>query len=89
MLARASQLGYRPERLRIYQRLQGLLAEELPYVPLYVRLQWVVARPGVHGVRLDPGGLHRLERMGVDPPPAPPPRLPLTPLSGLPEPTRP
>src|SRR5262249_27363845 len=41
MLVRASQLGFRPERLRLYQRLQGLLAEELPYVPLYVRLQWM------------------------------------------------
>ena len=37
MLSRAGQLGFRPERLRIYQRLQALLAEELPYVPLYVR----------------------------------------------------
>jgi peptide/nickel transport system substrate-binding protein len=90
MLARASQLGYRPERLRIYQRLQGLLAEEVPYVPLYVRLQWMVARPGVRGVRLDPGGLHRLERVSVDPPPAPPPpRQPLNPLSGMPPPPRP
>jgi peptide/nickel transport system substrate-binding protein len=90
MLARASQLGYRPERLRIYQRLQGLLADELPYVPLYVRLQWMVARPEVRGVRLDPGGLHRLERMWIEPPPAPPappaPRAPLNPLSGSPPP---
>ena len=90
MLARASQLGFRPERLRIYQRLQTLLAEEMPYVPLYVRLQWMVARPEVRGVRLDPGGLHRLERMAVDPPPAPPaPRAPLNPLSGMPTPSRP
>ena len=37
MLSRAGQLGFRPERLRLYQRLQALLAEELPYVPLYVR----------------------------------------------------
>jgi ABC-type transport system substrate-binding protein len=88
MLARAGQLGFRPERLRIYQRLQGLLADELPYVPLYVRLQWMVTRPDVRGARLDPGGLHRLERMWVEPPPAPPalsaPRAPLNPLSGLP-----
>ncbi len=74
MLARASQLGFRPERLRIYHRLQGLLADELPYVPLYVRLQWMVVRPDVRGARLDPGGLHRLERMWIEPPPAPPPR---------------
>jgi peptide/nickel transport system substrate-binding protein len=71
MLLRAGQLGFRPERFRLYQRLQGLLAEELPYVPLYVRLQWMVARPEVRGIQLDPGGLHRLERMGLEPPPAP------------------
>jgi peptide/nickel transport system substrate-binding protein len=76
MLVRASQLGFRPERLRLYQRLQSLLADELPYVPLYVRLQWMVARPGVRGIQLDPGGLHRLERMSVEPPPAPPPGPP-------------
>src|SRR5262249_49067436 len=34
MLGRASQLGFRPERLRLYQRLQAYLAEEVPYVPL-------------------------------------------------------
>ncbi len=90
MLARAGQLGFRPERFRIYQRLQGLLADELPYVPLYVRLQWMVLRPEVRGARLDPGGLHRLERMWIELPPAPPappaPRAPLNPLSGMPPP---
>jgi ABC-type transport system substrate-binding protein len=91
MLMRAGQLGFRPERFRLYQRLQGLLAEELPYVPLYVRLQWMVARPEVRGMHLDPGGLHRLERIGLDlPPPAPEPaRAPLNPLSGSPRPARP
>jgi len=74
--------------LRLYQRLQTLLTDELPYVPLYVRVQWMVARPEVKGIRLDPGGRHRLERMMFEPPPAPPPRAPLNPLSGLP-PTRP
>jgi peptide/nickel transport system substrate-binding protein len=74
MLVRASQLGFRPERFRLYQRLQGLLGEELPYIPLYARLQWMVARPEVRAVRLDPGGLHHLERMWIEapaPPPAP------------------
>jgi ABC-type transport system substrate-binding protein len=85
MLSRAGQLGFRPERFRIYQRLQGLLGEEWPYVPLYARLQWLVARPEVRGLELDPGGLHRLERMWLEPPPAPPPpRAPLNPLSGMP-----
>jgi peptide/nickel transport system substrate-binding protein len=85
MLMRGSQLGFRPERFRLYQRLQALLAEEVPYVPLYVRLQWMVARPEVRGVRLDPMGLHRLERISLEPPPAPPARPALqSPLSGSP-----
>jgi peptide/nickel transport system substrate-binding protein len=73
MLVRASQLGFRPERLRLYQRLQSLLADELPYIPLYARLQWIVARPGVRGIQLDPGGIHHLERMSFEPPPVPAP----------------
>jgi hypothetical protein len=70
--------------LRLYQRLQTLLAEEVPYVPLYAHVQWMVARPEVRGIRLDPGGLHHLERIRLDPPPPPRPRAPLNPLSGLP-----
>jgi peptide/nickel transport system substrate-binding protein len=98
MLSRAGQLGFRPERFRLYQRLQGLLGEEMPYVPLYVRLQWMAARPEVRGMELDSGGLHRLERMGLEappapapapPPPPPPPRTPVNPLSGMPPPARP
>ncbi len=90
MLLRGSQLGFRPERFRLYQRLQALLAEEVPYVPLYVRLQWMVTRPGVRGLRLDPMGLHRLERMSLEPPQVPeaPPK-PQNPLSGSPPPPRP
>lgn len=78
ILLRASQLAFRPERLRLYQRLQAHLAEELPYIPLYARLQWAVARPTVRNLRLDPGGRHRLDRAWVDasaepgtPPPPP------------------
>jgi hypothetical protein len=74
MLVRARQLGFRPERFRLYQRLQGLLGEEFPYISLYARLQWMVARPEVRAVRLDSGGLHHLERMWIEapaPPPAP------------------
>jgi peptide/nickel transport system substrate-binding protein len=70
MLTRAGQLSFRAERLRLYQRLQALAADELPYVPLFVRLQWAVARPGVRGLRLDPGGLHRLDRAWVETTPA-------------------
>jgi peptide/nickel transport system substrate-binding protein len=89
LLLRASQLAFRPERLRLYQRLQTQLAEDLPYIPLYVRLRWAVARPGVRDLRLDPGGRHRLERVWVEAPPAaapapasptpPPPAVPLPP----------
>jgi peptide/nickel transport system substrate-binding protein len=90
MLVRASQLGFRPERFRLYQRLQVHLADEVPYVPLYVRLQWMVVRPAVRGVRLDPGGLHHLEWIGLEPKPAPPPSPSLlNPLSGSPPPTHP
>jgi peptide/nickel transport system substrate-binding protein len=60
-LIRASQLGYRPERHRLYQRAQAMLGEEMPWIPLYVRLQWAVVRPEVKGLRLHPSGLHRLD----------------------------
>jgi peptide/nickel transport system substrate-binding protein len=62
-LIRASQLAFRPERLRLYQRAQALLAEEMPWIPVYVRLQWAVVRPEVKGLRLHPTGLHRLDTL--------------------------
>jgi ABC-type transport system substrate-binding protein len=62
-LIRASQLGFRPERLRLYQRAQAMLAEEMPWIPLYVRLQWAVVRPDIKGLRLHPTGLHRLDAL--------------------------
>lgn len=66
LLRRAGQVAFRPERLRLYRRVLALLREEAPYVPLYVRLQWAVARPGVQGLRLAPGGLHPLDRVSVE-----------------------
>lgn len=63
LLVRASQLAFRPERLRLYQRAQGILADELPWIPLYVRLHWAVARPEVKNLRLHPSGFHRLDRV--------------------------
>jgi peptide/nickel transport system substrate-binding protein len=60
VLIRASQLAFRPERLRLYQRAQVLLAEEMPWLPLYVELLWAVVRPEVRGLRLHPTGIHRL-----------------------------
>lgn len=64
MLIRGSQLAYRPERERLYQRAQAVLAEELPWIPIYVRLEWAVARPDVQELRLHPTGFPRLTRIG-------------------------
>jgi peptide/nickel transport system substrate-binding protein len=69
LLVRASQLAFRPERLKLYQRAQGILADELPWIPLYVQLHWAVARPEVRGLRLHPSGIHRLDRVWVEPDP--------------------
>jgi peptide/nickel transport system substrate-binding protein len=66
MLGRASQLSSRPERARLYQRVQAVLADELPWLPLYVRLVWGVARPEVQNLRLHPTGFHRLNTVSLD-----------------------
>ncbi len=67
MLIRASQIAFRPERARLYQRAQAVLSEELPWIPLYVRLVWAVARPEVRGLRLHPTGLPRLSTVSLEP----------------------
>ena len=66
-LIRASQLAFRPERLRLYHRAQIMLAEEMPWIPVFVRLQWAVVRPDVRGLRLHPTGLHRLDALTLSP----------------------
>lgn len=66
LLIRGSQLAFRPERLRLYQRAQAILADELPWIPLYVRLHWAVVRPEVRNLRLHPSGFHRLDRVGFE-----------------------
>ena len=66
VLVRASQLSFRPERARLYQRAQAMLADEMPWIPIYVRLEWGVVRPEVRGVRLHPTGLHRLDGMFLE-----------------------
>ena len=79
LLIRGSQISFRPERLRVYSRAQAFLAEEIPWIPLYVRLNWAVTRPEVRNLRLHPSGFHRLDRAWVESaPPAlpPPPRQP-------------
>src|SRR5437867_3144529 len=70
VLIRASQLSFRTERQRLYQRAQGLLAEDVPWLPIYVRLHWAVARREVGGLRLDPTGIHRLDTVSLELPPA-------------------
>jgi ABC-type transport system substrate-binding protein len=67
VLARASQLSYRVERGKLYRRAQALLAADLPWIPVYVRLVWAVARPDVRGLRLHPTGFHRLDALSLDP----------------------
>jgi peptide/nickel transport system substrate-binding protein len=66
VLIRASQLSFRPERQRLYQRAQAMLAEELPWLPVYVRLEWAVVRPDVRGLRLHPSGFHRLDTVSLE-----------------------
>jgi len=70
VLIRASQLSFRSERQRLYQRGQAILAEELPWLPIYVRLLWAVARPDVRGLRLHPTGIHRLDTVSLEVPPS-------------------
>jgi peptide/nickel transport system substrate-binding protein len=65
-LGRASQLASRVERARLYQRAQAILADDLPWLPLYVRLVWGVARPEVRNLRLHPTGFHRLSGVALE-----------------------
>src|SRR3989454_4519611 len=67
VLIRASQLSFRSERQRLYRRAQALLAEDLPWLPIYVRLHWAVTRSEVKGLRLHPTGFHRLDTVSLDP----------------------
>ena len=69
LLIRASQLSFRPERLRLYQRSQSALADEVPWVPLYIPLHWAWVRPEVRGFRLHPSGIHRLDKVWIEPAP--------------------
>jgi ABC-type transport system substrate-binding protein len=66
VLVRASQLSFRTERARLYQRAQALLADDLPWLPIYVRLVWAVARPEVRNLRLHPSGMHRLQSVSLE-----------------------
>jgi len=69
LLVRASQVSFRPERARLYVRAQAMLAEEMPWVPLYVRLHWAASRAEVRNLRLHPSGNPRFDRVWIDAPP--------------------
>jgi peptide/nickel transport system substrate-binding protein len=73
LLIRASQVAFRPERARLYSRAQAILADALPWIPLYVRVHWAVTRSAVGGLRLHPTGFHRLDALTVAAPPWAPP----------------
>lgn len=79
LLIRASQVSFRPERQRLYGRAQALLAEEVPWAPLYVRLHWAATRMEVRNLRLHPSGNPRFDRVWSD---APPPAAAPVPGSG-------
>ena len=66
VLIRASQLSFRPERQKLYARAQTMLAADMPWVPIYVRLLWAVTRAEVRGLRLHPTGFHRLDTLALD-----------------------
>jgi ABC-type transport system substrate-binding protein len=70
LLIRASQLSFKPERQKLYIRAQAMLAEDLPWIPIYVRLHWAVARPEVRNLRLHASGNHRLDRVTLEAPAA-------------------
>jgi peptide/nickel transport system substrate-binding protein len=67
LLIRASQLAFRPERQRLYQRAQAILSDDLPWIPIYVRLKWAVAGPAVRGLKLHPSGFHPLDKVWIEP----------------------
>jgi len=79
LLIRGSQVSFRPERQRLYFRAQTMLSEEVPWIPVYVRLHWGRARGEVRNLRLHPSGNPRFDRVWVD---QPGPGAPSAPGSG-------
>jgi hypothetical protein len=43
-----------------------MLSDDLPWLPIYVRLVWGVARPEVRNLRLHPTGFHRLNGVALE-----------------------
>jgi peptide/nickel transport system substrate-binding protein len=54
LIEQASSAETDEERLRFYARAQQVIAADVPYVPLWYRLNLAVYQPDLHGVRLSP-----------------------------------
>jgi peptide/nickel transport system substrate-binding protein len=54
LIEQASSAETDEERLRFYGRAQQVIAADVPYVPLWYRLNLAVFQPDLHGVRLSP-----------------------------------
>ena len=59
LLEREKELTRRSDELASARR-------DLPWVPIYVRLLWGVARAEVRNLRLHPSGVHRLSGVSLD-----------------------
>ena len=59
LLLEARKAESRKEREKIYKEVQELLAQEVPYIPLWQGRQYVVLRRGVRGVVLEPTQIFR------------------------------
>jgi peptide/nickel transport system substrate-binding protein len=54
LIEQASSAETDEERLRYYSRAQQVIAADVPYVPLWYRINLAVYQPDLHGVRLSP-----------------------------------
>jgi ABC-type transport system substrate-binding protein len=54
LIEAAGTTGDDRQRRAFYGRAQQLIAEDVPYVPLWYRVNVAVSQPEIHGVRLSP-----------------------------------
>ncbi len=54
LLKKAQQIPNQDERAKIYEEVQKILADQVPYVPLVQGNLFVVTKPNVHGVTVGP-----------------------------------
>ncbi len=57
LLEKASSISDQKERAKIYEKVQEILAKEVPYIPFVQGKLYVVTRPNVTGIYLGPVGL--------------------------------